>query len=74
MAEWTDGEMTLEMELPLTVNYAAKGDNLYWQAYHKGDVRGEHNIAPYMSKKEREWIETCIIDHMNELDREAKRG
>ena len=74
MAEWTDGEMPLKMELSLTVNYAEKGGKLYWQAYHKNDVKGEHNLAPYMDKEDREWVETCIIDHMNELDREAKRG
>ena len=66
--EWRDGDFELEVELKLVINYQEKGDSLYFQVFVKGDEKGECNIKPFLSVGDNLWIETCVIEKLNEGD------
>ncbi len=66
--KWTDGDLALDLELKLTVNYQELRGKLYSQVYLKGDEKGECNIAPFMCKDDRDFIEANIIDKLEETD------
>ena len=65
--DWTDGDLTLDLELKLMVNFQEKG-RLYFQVFLKGDKEGKCDIAPYLEKGDRDHIETCIKDALGEMD------
>ena len=65
MNEWRDGDFELEVDLTLVINYQDKG-KLYYQVFVKGDEKGECNIAPYLPDDDKAWIETCVIEKLNE--------
>ena len=64
--KWTDGDIELEVEVKLTVNFQEIRDNLYYQVFLKGDEKGEYDIREFLTEKDREWIEKNIIDKMGE--------
>ena len=65
---WTDGDLTLDMELKLTVNFQEVHEKLYYQVFLKSDVSGKMNLEPYLDKEDRDFIECNIIDKLEEID------
>ena len=70
MSEWTDGDFELEMETKFTINFQEIRDKLYYQVYLTADKKGEHNLEPYLSAEDRVWIETNIIEKLDEIEKE----
>ena len=66
--KWTDGDLTLELELKLKVNFQELRGKLYSQVFLEGDEKGECNIAPFLCKDDRDFIECNIVDKMEEND------
>jgi hypothetical protein len=67
MKEWRDGDFELEVELKLVINYQDKG-KLYYQVFLKGDEKGECEITRFLPDEDKVWIETCVIEKLNEGD------
>jgi len=66
--DWTDGSFTLEMELPLMVNYQEIKERIYFQVFLQTDLKGEFEITRFLSKEEKLWIETNVVDALGEND------
>ena len=65
---WTDGDLTLDMELKLTVNYQEIREKIYFQVYLEGDDTGACNIEPYLCKEDKDFITCGIIDKLEEKE------
>ena len=65
---WTDGDLTLDMELKLTVNYQEIREKIYFQVYLEGDETGACNIEPYLCKADKDFITCGIIDKLEEKE------
>ena len=66
--DWTDGSFMLEMELPLLVNYQEIKERIYFQVFLQTDLKGEFEITRFLSKEEKLWIETNVVDALGEND------
>ena len=69
LTDWADGDMELELDVKITVNYQERG-KLYYQVFLKDDTDGEHDIREYLPGDDLEYIETCIIEALEEMDNE----
>ena len=65
--DWTDGDMELELDVKITVNYQERG-KLYYQVFLKGDVDGEQELKKYLAKEDIDFIELSIIEALEEMD------
>jgi hypothetical protein len=66
--DWTEGEIKIEIEIPVVVRYHEGKGRLYWEVFHQNDERGEHNLAPFVKEADGEWIEETIIEVLEEKD------
>jgi hypothetical protein len=70
--DWSDGSFDMEIEIPVTVNYAEIHGKLYWQIFCKGDIKGISNLADYLDKDTRDHVTMEIADRLNK--QEAENG
>ena len=68
--DWTDGDMELELDVKVTVNFKEIGDKLYYDVFLKGDEKGEHELKRYLPTGDIDFIELCIIEALEEMDNE----
>jgi len=71
---WSDGDLTLDMELKLTVNYFEKHGVISFDVFLEGDEGGKMNIEPYMCKADKDFITCGIIDALEEIDKGVADG
>lgn len=70
--EWTDGDITLELELNIVVNYKEIREKLYYDVFLATDTDGTYDIKRLLSDEQRLWIEKNIIDAMEEMECQKK--